>query len=93
MQLFMKLAINLCFSRMLTTLREKFDPVATTFGRKHELTSTNIVDLAQGCCQLAEILKINLLSGIPNPELRKEIDVIGLDMRTFAENNAEKVRF
>ncbi|KAH0951494.1 hypothetical protein HN011_002967 [Eciton burchellii] len=77
--------------KMLTTLREKFDPVATTFGRKHELTSTNIVDLAQGCCQLAEILKINLLSGIPNPELRKEIDVIGLDMRTFAENNAEKL--
>jgi len=78
---------------MLTTLREKFDPVATTFGRKHELTSTNIVDLAQGCCQLAEILKVNLLSGIPNSELRKEIDLIGLDMRTLAENNAEKVRF
>ncbi|EZA58313.1 hypothetical protein DMN91_006559 [Ooceraea biroi] len=77
--------------RMLTILREKFDPVAATSGRRHELASTNIVDLVQGCCQLAEILKVNLLSGVPDAELRKEINLTGLDMRTLAENNAEKL--
>lgn len=76
---------------MLTILREKFDPVGTTSGRRHALVSTNIVDLSQGCCQLAEILKVNLLSGIPESDLRKEIKVIGLDMKTLAETNAEKV--
>lgn len=76
---------------MLTILREKFDSVGTASGKKHELASTNIIDLAQGCCQLTEILKVSLLSGIPDSELQKEINIIGLDMKTFAENNAEKV--
>lgn len=79
------------FFRMLTILREKFDPIGIS-GKKHELVSTNIIDLAQGCCQLTEILKGSLLSGIPDSELRKEINIIGLDMKTLAENNAEKVR-
>lgn len=78
------------FFRMLTILREKFDPIGTS-SKKHELASTNIIDLAQGCCQLTEILKVSLLSGIPDSELRKEINIIGLDMKTLAENNAEKV--
>lgn len=77
---------------MLTILREKFDSIGTTSGKKHELASTNIVDLAQGCCQLAEILRVSLLSGIPDSELRKELNITGLDMKTLAENNAEKVR-
>lgn len=80
-----------CFIRMLMILREKFDPVGTS-GKKHGLASTNIVDLAQGSCQLAEILKVTLLSGIPDSELQKDIDITGLDMKTLAENNAEKVK-
>lgn len=76
--------------RMLTILREKFDPIGISV-KKHELTSTNIIDLAQGCCQLTEILKVSLLSGIPESELQKEINIIGLDMKTLAENNAEKL--
>lgn len=83
--------INKFYSfRMLTILREKFDPIGISV-KKHELTSTNIIDLAQGCCQLTEILKVSLLSGIPESELQKEINIIGLDMKTLAENNAEKV--
>ncbi|XP_032675830.1 golgin-45 isoform X2 [Odontomachus brunneus] len=76
---------------MLTILREKFDPIGTTSGKKHELASTNIVDLTQGCCQLAEILKVSLLSGVPESELRREINITGLDMKTLAEHNAEKL--
>ncbi|KAL6255021.1 hypothetical protein P5V15_013355 [Pogonomyrmex californicus] len=76
--------------RMLTILLEKFDPMGTT-GKKHELTSINIVDLAQGCCQLAEILKVSLLNGIPDSELQKELNITGLDMKTLTENNAEKL--
>jgi len=76
---------------MLTILREKFDSIGTTSGKKHKLASTNIVDLAQGCCQLAEILKVSLLSGIPDSELQKKLNVTDLDMKTIAENNAEKV--
>lgn len=76
--------------KMLTILREKFDPVGTS-GKKHVLASTNIVDLAQGSCQLAEILKVTLLSGIPDSELQKDIDITGLDMKTLAENSAEKL--
>ncbi|KAL6428753.1 hypothetical protein ACFW04_007964 [Cataglyphis niger] len=82
--------ISLKIYRMLTILREKFDPIGTS-SKKHELVSTNIIDLAQGCCQLTEILKGSLLSGIPDSELRKEINIIGLDMKTLAENNAEKL--
>ncbi|XP_012220295.1 golgin-45 [Linepithema humile] len=76
--------------KMLMILREKFDPVGTS-GKKHGLVSTNIMDLAQGSCQLAEILKVTLLSGIPDSELQKDIDITGLDMKTLAENNAEKL--
>lgn len=77
--------------KMLTILREKFDPIGRTLGKKHELASTNIVDLTQGCCQLTEILKVSLLGGLPDFELQKEIDITGLDMKTLAENNAEKL--
>ncbi|XP_018315508.1 golgin-45 isoform X1 [Mycetomoellerius zeteki] len=77
--------------RMLTILREKFDSIGTTSGKKHELISTNIVDLTQGCCQLVEILRVSLLSGIPDSELQKELNITGLDMKTLAENNAEKL--
>lgn len=76
---------------MLTILREKFDSIGTTSGKKHALVSTNILDLAQGCCQLTEILKVTLLSGVPDSKLQKEVDVIGLGMKTLAESNAEKV--
>lgn len=77
--------------RMLTILREKFDTIGTTSGKKHELASTNIIDLAQGCCQLSEILRFSLLSGIPDSKLQKELSITGLDMKTLAENNAEKL--
>lgn len=77
--------------RMLTILREKFDSIGTTSGKKHELASTNIIDLAQGCCQLAEILRVSLLSGIPDSKLQKELNITGLDMKTLAESNAEKL--
>ncbi|EGI68478.1 PREDICTED: golgin-45 isoform X1 [Acromyrmex echinatior] len=77
--------------RMLTILREKFDSIGTTSGKKHELVSTNIVDLAQGCCQLVEILRVSLLSGIPDSELQKELNITGLDIKTLTENNAEKL--
>ncbi|XP_018338917.1 PREDICTED: golgin-45 isoform X2 [Trachymyrmex septentrionalis] len=77
--------------RMLTILREKFDSIGTTSNKKHELVSTNIVDLTQGCCQLVEILRVSLLSGIPDSELQKELNITGLDMKTLTENNAEKL--
>ncbi|XP_012535635.1 golgin-45 [Monomorium pharaonis] len=83
--------ISLKTYRMLTILREKFDSIGTTTRKKHELASTNIVDLTQGCYQLAEILRVSLLSGIPDSELQKELNVIGLDMKTLAETNAEKL--
>lgn len=51
------------------------------------------MDLTQGCCQLAEILKVQLLSGIENIKLHKEINTVGLDMKTIAEKSAEQVSF
>lgn len=51
----------------------------------------NIIDLAEGCCQISELLKVQLLSGMDQISLRKEIDVTGLEMKTIAEKNAEQV--
>lgn len=53
--------------------------------------STNIIDLTQGCFQLAEILKVQLLSGVENINLQREINITGLDMKTLAEKTAEQV--
>lgn len=59
--------------------------------RRHELSSTNIQDLSEGSCQLAELLKVNLLSGMDKVDLRREINVTGLEMKTTAEKNAEQL--
>lgn len=77
------------FSRTLSILRENFDPVGAA--RRHELPSTNIIDISDGCCQLAEILKVHLLSGMDKIELRREINTTGLEMKTTAEKSAEQV--
>ncbi|XP_054015924.1 golgin-45 [Hylaeus anthracinus] len=77
--------------RTLSILRENFDPVGAASCKRHEIPSTNIIDLAQGCCQLAEILKVQLLSGVDNINLQREINITGLDMKTLAEKTAEKV--
>ncbi|XP_034940382.1 golgin-45 isoform X2 [Chelonus insularis] len=76
--------------KTLSILRENFDPVGTLTYKKHELPSTNIIDLADGCCQLAEILKIQLLSGMTHMPKQKEI-VAGLEMKTVGEKNAEQL--
>lgn len=78
--------------RNLSILRENFDPISTVSYKRHELPSTNIEDLAEGCCQLSEILKVQLLSGMENINLRRELNVTGLEMKTLAEKNAEQVR-
>ncbi|XP_043255887.1 golgin-45 [Colletes gigas] len=83
--------ISLKTYRTLSILRENFDPVGAASYRRHELPSTSIIDLAQGCCQLAEILKVQLLSGVENINLQREINTTGLDMKTVAEKTAEKV--
>ncbi|OAD53661.1 Golgin-45, partial [Eufriesea mexicana] len=83
--------ISLKTYRTLSILRENFDPVGTVSRKRHELPSTNIIDLAQGCYQLAEILKVQLLSGVENINLQKEINITGLDMKTFAEKTAEQL--
>ncbi|XP_008202932.1 golgin-45 isoform X2 [Nasonia vitripennis] len=75
--------------RTLSILRENFDPVGAA--RRHELPSTNVIDLSDGCCQLAELLKVHLLSGMDKINLRKEINITGLDMKTTAEKNAEQL--
>lgn len=54
--------------------------------------STNIIDLAEGCSQLSELLKVQLLSGMDQISLRKEINVTGLEMKTVAEKTAEQVK-
>ncbi|XP_076752804.1 golgin-45-like [Xylocopa sonorina] len=77
--------------RTLSILRENFDPIGAASYKRHELPSTNIIDLAQGCCQLAEILKVQLLSGIENINLQREINITGLDMKTLAEKTAEHI--
>lgn len=55
------------------------------------MPTTNILDLTQGCCQVAEILKVQLLSGVENISLQREINITGLDMKTLAEKTAEQV--
>ncbi|XP_031841549.1 golgin-45 isoform X2 [Nomia melanderi] len=83
--------ISLKTYRTLSILRENFDPIGAASSKRHELPSTNIVDLAQGCCQLAEILKVQLLSGVENIHLQKELNTSGLDMKTVAEKTAEQL--
>ncbi|XP_076289102.1 golgin-45 isoform X2 [Lasioglossum baleicum] len=83
--------ISLKTYRTLSILRENFDPVGAASSKRHELPSTNIIDLAQGCCQLAEILKVQFLSGVENVHLQREINITGLDMKTLAEKTAEKL--
>ncbi|KAK2587746.1 hypothetical protein KPH14_003854 [Odynerus spinipes] len=77
--------------RMLSILLQNFDPVRAASYKRHALPSTNVIDLAQGCCQLAEILKVQLLSGMQNTISNKEIDITGLEMQTLAEKNAEQL--
>ncbi|CAK9807307.1 Blzf1 [Anthophora plagiata] len=77
--------------RILSILRENFDSVGAVCCRRPELLSTNIIDVAQGCFQLAEILKVQLLSGVENIHLQKEINITGLDMKTVAEKTAEQL--
>ena len=77
--------------RTLSILRENFDSVGKVSCKRHELPTTNILDLTQGCCQVAEILKVQLLSGVENISLQREINITGLDMKTLAEKTAEQV--
>ncbi|XP_012134931.1 golgin-45 [Megachile rotundata] len=77
--------------RTLSILRENFDPVGAASCKRHELPTTNIIDLTQGCCQLAEILKVQLLSGVENVNLQREINITGLEMKTVAEKTAEQL--
>lgn len=83
--------VSLKTYRTLSILREKFDPVGAASCYRQELPSSNIIDLAQGSCQLAETLKVQLLSGVQNINLQKEIDITGLEMRTLAEKTAEQL--
>ncbi|XP_017886652.1 golgin-45 isoform X2 [Ceratina calcarata] len=83
--------VSLKTYRTLSILREKFDPVGAVSCFRHNLPSSNIIDLAQGCCQLAETLKVQLLSGVQNINLQKEIDITGLEMKTLAEKTAEQL--
>ncbi|XP_033215360.1 golgin-45 [Belonocnema kinseyi] len=77
--------------RTLSILRENFAPIGASSSKRHELASMNIIDLAEGCCQISELLKVQLLSGMDQISLRKEIDVTGLEMKTIAEKNAEQL--
>ena len=83
--------VSLKTYRTLSILRENFDPVGAASNKRHELPSTNIIDLTQGCCQLAEILRVQLLSGVENINLQREINTTGLDMKTVAEKTAEQL--
>ncbi|XP_046815510.1 golgin-45 isoform X1 [Vespa crabro] len=77
--------------RTLSILLESFDPVRAASYKRHALPSTNVIDLAQGSCQLAEILKVQLLSGMLNTMSNKDINITGLEMQTLAEKNAEQL--
>ncbi|XP_043289850.1 golgin-45 isoform X2 [Venturia canescens] len=77
--------------RTLSILRQNFDPIGSMSFKRHELPSTNIVDLVEGSCQLAEILKVQLLSGMDNVPVQREVNVTGLEMKTMAEKNAEEM--
>lgn len=85
--------IIIFYFRTLSILLESFDPVRAASYKRHALPSTNVIDLAQGCCQLAEILKVQLLSGMLNTISNKDINITGLEMQTLAEKNAEQVSF
>lgn len=76
----------------MSILRENFAPSGASTSKRHELASTNIIDLAEGCSQLSELLKVQLLSGMDQISLRKEINVTGLEMKTVAEKTAEQVK-
>ncbi|XP_051167586.1 golgin-45 isoform X2 [Leptopilina boulardi] len=82
---------NLRTYRTLSILRENFAPSGASTSKRHELASTNIIDLAEGCSQLSELLKVQLLSGMDQISLRKEINVTGLEMKTVAEKTAEQL--
>ncbi|KAK0174135.1 hypothetical protein PV328_007244 [Microctonus aethiopoides] len=77
--------------KTLVVLRENFDPIGTLTFKNNKLQSTNIVDLSEGCCQVAEILKVQLLSGMENISRQKEINTTGLEMKTIGEKNAEQL--
>ncbi|KAI4497420.1 hypothetical protein M0802_007431 [Mischocyttarus mexicanus] len=77
--------------RIVSILLESFDPVRAASYKRHALPSTNVIDLAQGCCQLAEILKVQLLSGMLHTITNKDVDITGLEMQTLAEKNAEQL--
>lgn len=77
--------------KSLCVLRESFDPVGAASSKKHELPSTNVIDLAQACSHLAEVLKVQLLSGVDNINLQKDINITGLEMKTVAEKAAEQL--
>ncbi|XP_011301340.1 golgin-45 [Fopius arisanus] len=77
--------------KTLCLLRENFDPVGTMSFKRHELPSSNVIDLADGCCQVAEILKVQLLSGVEEYRLRKEVGITGLEMTTAGEKKAEEL--
>ncbi|XP_008546794.1 golgin-45 [Microplitis demolitor] len=77
--------------KTLSVLRENFDPIGTLTYRRHELPSSNILDLADGCCQVAEILNVQLLSGMDPVRKIKQADTTGLEMKTVAEKHAEQL--
>ncbi|KAH0560393.1 golgin-45 [Cotesia glomerata] len=77
--------------RTLSVIRENFDPAGTLTYRRHELPSSNIVDLADGCCQVAEILNVKLLSSMDPVRKFKQVDTTGLEMKTVAEKHVEQL--
>lgn len=77
--------------KTLSVLRENFDPVGALSLRRHELPTTNIIDLTEGCCQVGEILRVQLLSGMDQMVRQKEINITGLEMKTIGEKHAEQL--
>lgn len=77
--------------KSLSILRENFDPVGAASSKKHELPSANVVDLSQVCSHLAEVLKVQLLSGMDNINLQKDVNVAGMETKTSAEKVAEEL--
>lgn len=76
--------------KLLNLLRQNFDPVGAMSFRRHELPTTNILDLSEGCYHVSEVLKVQLLSGMEHISLQKNIDTIGLDTKTTGEKNIDK---
>ncbi|KAL7290170.1 hypothetical protein TKK_0015883 [Trichogramma kaykai] len=75
--------------RNLSILRENFDPIGAARGP--ELLSTNVMDLTNKCQQLSESLKTQLLSGMENIILKKEVNTDGLETKTISEKKAEQL--